>query len=283
MRVGVTGARGFVGSRIANYLERDHKIYRYGRYGSSTDDEIHFELGKEIDFGRTKLDVLVHCAYDFSLSRWQDIERVNVRGSSLLFDSVRRAGVDKMVFISTLSAYENCQSLYGRAKMAIEKEAIELDAVIVRPGLVFGRNAGGMVGSLRKLVSKTPFIPLVDEGRQILYQCHFKDLAHLIELVIAKKDHPRGPVVAASEIGLRLKQILEILAEAEGKRVAFFSVPSAIVWSCLKLAEIARVPVGLRSDSLVSLSSLNPSIDFSYTRNIGAAFRRFDLKTVNEE
>ena len=182
LKVAVTGANGFVGSRIADFLRKKGcEVYEIGRHPSSEIKNskyfIYHSLGKGIDQDKLKnIDVLVHCAYDFSLTSWEDIKKINVNGSVKLLESAKKAKLKKIIFISTVSAFEGCTSMYGKAKLTVEKEAKKIAAFIVRPGLVFGKNAGGMVGSLNKIISASKFAPLVGSGKQMLYLCHNKDL-----------------------------------------------------------------------------------------------------------
>ena len=84
----VTGSNGYVGSTIANYLsQRGRVIYQLKHLTTkppSTHNEfvLPFVLEAEIDeeiFDNK--DVLIHCAYDFRWTKWEDIKRVNVDGS----------------------------------------------------------------------------------------------------------------------------------------------------------------------------------------------------------
>ena len=108
-----------------------------------------FRLGQEVDPNRLKgAHALVHCAYDFGPRRWEDITAINVTGSQKLLAAGREAGVRSVVFISSLSAFAGCRSLYGKAKLEIESAAQAIGAHIIRPGLVYCDSPGGMFGRL---------------------------------------------------------------------------------------------------------------------------------------
>src|ERR1051326_5013425 len=127
----VTGANGFVGSKIRQFLQRNgwsvSSWVRQPRSESSSDAR--FVLGELIDEnGFIGVEGLVHAAYDFRPRRWEDIVAVNVEGSKKLLAAARKAGVKSIIVISTISAFPGCQSLYGKAKMEIENFAAQLDA-----------------------------------------------------------------------------------------------------------------------------------------------------------
>ena len=287
LRYAITGANGFVGSHIVRYLiDKRCEVYEIGRHPSKKIQRksyfIYHSLGGAINQKKLHgIDVFIHCAYDFSLIKWGDIKKINIDGSVNLLEEASNAGVKKMILISTMSAFEGCKSLYGKAKISIEREASKLGAIIVRPGLVFGKNVGGMIGSLNKMISISKFIPLVSGGNQLLHLCHYEDLAHLVwELSIGKKKI-NIPIVAASEKGLTSKEILKILSEIKYKKNFPVSIPYWIIFSCFKLLELMHIKMRLSSDSLVSLVNLNQNINFDETRKCGVSFREFNIRTAN--
>src|ERR1700686_1328361 len=106
------------------------------------------------------VDVLIHCAYDMTLRSRDDIWRVNVDGTRKLLDAAVRSDVRLSIVLSSMSAYEGTAQLYGLSKLDIERDAAQVGAVCVRPGLVYGPTAGGMAGALGKLTA-LPLIPVV--------------------------------------------------------------------------------------------------------------------------
>ena len=278
---GVTGASGYVGSCIAKYLRQNKCIvYEMSRNFPKLHRKnklfIQFSLGKNIEPSFFHgIDVLVHCAYDFSLTKWKDINEINVEGSLRLFRAAKKAGVKKIIFISTMAAFDGCKSLYGKAKLKIEKEAGKIGAVIVRPGLIYDDNAKGMVGALNKLVLLSNIIPIVNKNDKLLYLCHSNDLSKLIFKLCTEKTNISKPIIAASENGLTLRNILKKLAAAKKKSILFIPVPYWLVLSGLKTFEKIGIKMRFKADNLVSLANQNEHPDFSETRKIKAVFHNF--------
>ena len=267
----ITGAGGYVGSALCRDLTASgHTVRRLSRSGEGRD---RFVLGAAMDVDALRgVDVLVHVAYDFKAATWDEIEKSNVTGTLRLFDAARQAGVGTIVFISTMSAFDGCRSLYGKAKLAVEKKLSEYGGVAVRPGLIWGAQAGGMVGSLAKL-AKLPLMPMVGRGNQVLYLCHESDLSQMISTVGADAARFRGsPIIAANDTPWTLKEIVFTLA---GRRPAVLPVPPGLMLLGLRGIEALGVRLRVRSDSLVSLLNQDTSPDFAPTRNTGVAFRAF--------
>ncbi len=246
----VTGANGYVGGVIAAALRNDgwNVIGMSRSAPSATDTSAShrpFSLGADLPPGALKqIDALVHCAYDFGPIDRDGIWRSNVEGSIKLFEAARRDGVNRILFISSMSSFDGCKSMYGQAKLEVEKRAVESGVIIVRPGLVYGAGAKGMVGSLSKLAGLPVFSPLVGTGGMVLYLAHESDLGRLItKLLDPATTPPRAPIIAANDSPRTLKQIIQSLASSQGKgKKIFIPIPSTALWAMLKTAEA----VGLR-------------------------------------
>jgi nucleoside-diphosphate-sugar epimerase len=273
MRIAITGANGYIGSRIARALRPKHTIVPLGRATTPrfTLDEGFTLDGKTAPTPLKRVDVLIHCAYDFSPRGWHDIYRVNVLGTRRLLREARAADVQRIIVISSMSAFPGCKSLYGRAKLAIEQDARKAKAFIVRPGLVYDKDARGIVGRLRDVARRLPVVPMIGRGKQEVYPCHAEDLAQLIALLCEKDIAPRGvPITAASQRPVTFREIVTVLS---GRKPLFVPIPYAAAYAGLRVLEALRLNGGLRTDSLVGMVHTNPDPDFSATRRISVTFR----------
>lgn len=256
----ITGTSGYVGSRVADHLANaGWQVRALGRAGPSQKQvgvtEARFELGRSVSAqALAGAEALVHLAYDFSLNRRSDIERVNIEGSRQLFAEARRAGIDRIVYVSTTAAFLGARSLYGRAKLEIERAALDVGAAIIRPGLVWGPQSAAMFGALKLMVERFPIVPLVAPAALELNLVHEDDLAMLVERLLDQ--WPRGSgklLVAASERLVTFGELLRSLAVQAGKRRRFLRLPWTAAWLGLRTLEAIGATPPFRSDSLVSL------------------------------
>jgi nucleoside-diphosphate-sugar epimerase len=270
-RCAITGTTGYIGAYLRHYLQdRGMQITELRRIAPGealSEHVVPFTLGQAIAPGALDgADILIHCAYDFTVNSWEDIKRVNVDGTLQLFETAATAGVKNILFISTISSFAGCCSLYGKAKFLVEQAGKRLGVRSIRPGLVFDHAAPrGMVGALNGLMKRTAIIPLVGDGEQILYPCHIDDLARMIYVLCTSSDLPDLPhvITAASQPGITFREILLRLASARGRQIHFFPVPYSLALFGLQTLERAGVKSRLRSDSLISLLNQNTQVDFS--------------------
>jgi nucleoside-diphosphate-sugar epimerase len=266
----ITGAAGYVGSAIARCF-RGHgwEAIEMGRRSARR-----YELRGPAPEDWSGVDALVHCAWDFTLTRWEEIEAVNVRGSIRLLEAAHAAGVRRGVFISSLSCFPGCRSLYGRGKLIVEKEALGLGYAVVRPGLVYGEAPGGMMGALAKAAKSLPVVPMIGSGRQPQYPVHEEDLAELIYRLCGM-EAPREPIAAAEGEGIAFRELLRRIAAKHGRKPLLMPVPWRLILAGLKTMEAVGMTPPFRSDSLLGFVFQNPAPDFSEAKRVGG-FRGFE-------
>lgn len=128
-KVLVTGAAGFIGSQLAFRLWQDgEEIVLIDNFSYGSEDNLIFEkrdfreeiYRKDIRdlefmeelFRKERFDYVYHIAAITPLPDCQNgpVEAVdvNVRGTTIILDLVRRYGIKKMFFASTSAVYENC-------------------------------------------------------------------------------------------------------------------------------------------------------------------------------
>src|ERR1700691_1848561 len=107
--VAITGATGYIGSLLQRRFEAAGSsvvaLVRSG--GDATASRRHYDITEPPSPDLLDgVDVLVHCAWDLSLVDPDAVWTVNVAGTERLLDLARRSGLQRIVFISSMSAYD---------------------------------------------------------------------------------------------------------------------------------------------------------------------------------
>lgn len=284
----LTGAHGYVGSALRRgltaagwtvvSLSRREKLA-----GDETGDEIRWSLEDASASGpnalreelrRREVSAVVHAAWDLRLVRPRDLERVNVQGSLRLLDEAQAADVTRFVFISTISAFDEAESYYGKTKLAVEHAVALRGGAVIRPGLVYGERPGGMFGALKAQAGRGAIIPLLGTGRYAQYLVHEDDLAAAVVAAVSTEKVPQRPVTVAHPEPWPLRSLMQQLAQSQGNNPRFVSVPWPLVYRGLKLAEAAGLKLGFRSDSVIGLVRHNRHPDLNASL-LGVAPRPF--------
>jgi len=288
--IAITGATGYLGSRLCHHFKENNAcVFQLTSSSQRADASLpvaRFSFVEGVDkgfFAVNQIRVLIHAAYDFRPRSRKEIWDTNVKGSIALFKQARAEGAKRIIFISTMSAYQGCRSLYGQAKLEIESALRDLGSGLsLRPGLIYStplEQSGGMVGSICKQVKRGGILPLIGGGNQTLFLTHENDLARFIDMLISQVDQDwhklqleKDYITTANPQAYTLRRIVEVIAAAQGqKRVRFVSIPWRPVWLALKSLERLGINANFRSDSVLSLAfqqkQLDPSSfprDFSF-------------------
>lgn len=203
MKFVLTGAKGFIGSQLSNYLAKQGL------------DVISFERSANATAVLHGANVVVHLAArvhvmnDQSADPLSDFRKSNVEATALLARQAANAGVRRFVYISSVKVngestkagclfteqdIEGPQDAYGTSKWEAEQvlrqiaQETGLEVVIVRPPLVYGPGVKANFASLMHAVSKRWPLPLA----AIHNSRSFVGLDNLVDFIHCCATHPKA-------------------------------------------------------------------------------------------
>jgi nucleoside-diphosphate-sugar epimerase len=281
--IAITGASGYIGGMLCAALgARGIAVRRLTRRPDPARGDALFALDQPLETrALAGVDTLIHAAHDFRPTREDALRRLNVDGSRRLFEAARGAGVKRIVFISSIASYAQSRSAYGRVKWTLEQDVAALGGISLRPGLVYGRESGGLFQSLDRVIRIAPFLPDLS-ARAGIYAVHRADLLRVIEAVLARaSERPPALLPIAHPERLTMRRATEVIAEAAGRRARFVPVPPAVALAGLRAIEATGAHLPFRSDSLVSMLHANPAPGLS-AEVLGVTLRPFTTRTLRE-
>jgi nucleoside-diphosphate-sugar epimerase len=247
MRVVVTGASGNVGTSVLEALANEPKVKEVvglaRRVPETAFPKVEW-VGADVTESElvpifAGADAVVHLAWAIQPSRDEAVtERINVEGTRRVLDAVARAGVESLVYASSVGAYSPGPkqrrvdeswpvegippSFYSRHKAAVETilDAFErrepgVRVVRLRPGLIFKAEAASEIRRLFAgpflpgfLVQKrlVPFIP--DVPRLRFQAVHSHDVGEAYRQALVRDVHGAFNIAAEPEVGV--EQLCEL-------------------------------------------------------------------------
>jgi uncharacterized protein YbjT (DUF2867 family) len=263
MRIGVTGATGYVGRHFVSYARRHgHELVAIGRRavpGIAEHRTADLRLAPP-DGLVDGLDAVVHLAADTHGTMEAGAEVLFARA---LAQACAGAGV-RLLVTSSQAASVSAPSRYGRVKAAIEAEVLPAGAVVVRPGLVYGASPGGLFGLLLAMVRSLPLIPDLRPAPMV-QPIHVDDLSTAM-LRLVSGTYPPGRVWKLAGEPLEFGDFLALLARHRLRRSRRrIRVPVGMLRAVLRVGQRVMGPrlSPERLDSLIQLPVLHATPDLA--------------------
>ena len=239
----MTGATGFVGRRVVDEaLAHGHGVAALTRRAQPPRDRVRWVEGAlddaaALDRLASACDALIHIPGVVSAPDRAGFVSGNIEGTRAVVAAAERAGVARLVHVSSLSAREPDLSTYGWSKREAERivEGSRLAWTIVRPTGVYGPGDTELRDMFRMARLGVALLP--PPGRVSLV--HVDDLAALL-VALAERQGAREMFEVDDGTALTHAELAHAIGRAVGRRVLPVHVPRAL------LALAARADRALR-------------------------------------
>jgi UDP-glucose 4-epimerase len=268
-KIVVTGGSGFLGCHLLN-----NEAFREALVIGRTQPRNHQKFQK-VSFDEhdslaevfNNKEVVVHLAArahvmnDTVKSPLNEFRHVNTMGTLNLAKQAAIAGVKRFIFISTIKvlgeqtepgqAFKshdsfNPQDPYSISKVEAEVglkligEAHDMEIVIIRPPLVYGKGVKGNFASLLKLARFPIPLPFgsIQNKRSLV------SVENLVDLIVVCLTHPKAKnqtFLVSDDYDMDISELISRLAEAGGYKAYVFGFPLTMLYVSLRL--LGKLPI----------------------------------------
>lgn len=256
-RVLVTGATGFIGRHLCDELAKGAWSVRGTTRSARSDMRAEPVVIPKID-GATDwsaalagVSTVVHLAAETSARSNADeasLMETNVAGTERLARAAAQAGVERMVFMSSVKVNGEVTrgipfrasdppapaDAYGRSKARAEESlrAVARDSalklVILRPPLVYGPGVAGNFLRLVQLVDKRLPLPLAGV-RNVRSLVGVRNLVHLVRHCLDTSATVGGTFLVSDGVDLSTPNLIRLIARHLGQPARLFHMPPMLL------------------------------------------------------
>ncbi len=279
MKIIITGATGFVGMNLVQYLqEQGHNVQKISLRNKSY----------TIDSNADVLINLVGKAHDHKgEATEEDFYYANVELIKDLFQKFKNSEIKNFIHISSIASVEefysdspltentdcNPDSWYGKSKREAEKwlmeqnESLSSDkkVIILRPPMIHGRGDKGNLRKLYNFISKGLPYPLssFDNKRSFISIDNFN---YFINEIIKSKKLDTSIYHTADDEPIGTKDIVNIIYRVNNQNKSIIKFPKSIIEIIAKIGDYLPIPMNsirlkkMTSDLVVSNQKIKTAL-----------------------
>lgn len=301
MKIAITGASGFVGKKLYEYLGNEYELISMN---------IRYKINQSFNIQE---DIIIHLAgkaHDLrKVSNAEDYYEANYELTKQLFDSFLDSNASVFIFLSTVKAVSdkidgilsektppNPTTHYGIAKRQAEEYILskkltqDKRVYILRPCMIHGPGNKGNLNLLYKLVAKGFPWPLgsFDNKRSFL---SIDNLCFVIGELLKRDDIPSGVYQVADDQPVSTNELIKILGESLEKKTKIWKVNSTLVKYLAKQGDFLNLPLNserlekLTENYVVSnrkiIKAIGKSLPIKVHEGLIRTFKSFKVKNIN--
>lgn len=250
----ITGATGFVGQNLKDYLVRKSNSFGF----------INFDR-HDIKESVKNCDQIIHLAgkaHDLkNVSSPNDYYQVNTELTKQLFDAFLTSNAKVFIMMSSVKAVAdtvtgnlieeaipNPITHYGKSKLLAEQYLQEhvlpadKKVYILRPCMIHGPGNKGNLNLLYKIVSLGLPWPLGDFKNQRSF-CSIENICFIINELIERKDIESGIYNIADDKPLSTNEVIRLIAESKKSKAKILSINRSIISFFAKIGNHLKLPL----------------------------------------
>lgn len=253
MKITITGASGFVGTNLQNYLRISHKIET---------KSIRYEKNQLLVLESDAIIHLAGKAHDLKkVTNPTDYYEANFELTKQLLDAFLISDATVFIFMSTVKAVADTtqdivteetipypKTHYGIAKNQAENYILNSKLpkgkriYILRPCMVHGPGNKGNLNLLYKIVSKGIPWPLGAFENQRSF-CSIENVCFVIKEILENESIPSGIYNLADDEALSTNELIELIGEVTNNKVRVFKISKKLISTLAKIGNKLHLPL----------------------------------------
>ena len=267
-KVAVTGATGFVGNFVANYLEsKGYQVFRFGR--KKQKGILFWDISKGVYNDSLKIDYVVHCAA--SVDDWVSYKEsyfANVIGTQNVLKSFPQAL--QFIYISSASVYNAFSSQvlireddciggellnsYSKTKLLGEKELEKSDIsyrVILRPHIIYGLGDTTIAPRIKNGI-KFGYLPVPGNGKNRISFTNVENLAEAIFQAMKKSKKGLSVYNITDKESLTLSESLKQVKKLNNLKFKELFIPIKLALVAGRFLEFLYTLLGFKKSPILT-------------------------------
>lgn len=247
--VAITGATGFVGSRMLDLVVREGYDARALTRRKQDDRPGVNWVGGALDDSASlaKLcrgaDVVLHVAGVVNAPDRAGFEAGNVAGTLAVIEAAKQAGADRFIHVSSLAATQPQLSVYGETKAKAEKLVATsgLDWTILRPPAVYGPGDAEFLELFK--MARLGFVTMPPDADGILSVIHVEDLCRALLVLLPEQEDLTARIFEVDDGktgGWTQAGFAKAIGLAMGKNVATVSIAKPLLHLAARADRLLR-------------------------------------------
>lgn len=262
MKIIISGASGFIGKNLNNYLNEFHEIIPIS---------IRYHGQKQLDLNSIGIIHLAGKAHDLKkVSDPDEYYQANYDLTKQLFDAYLLSDAKVFIFMSSIKAVSdsandvlsenhtpNPQTHYGKSKLLAEDYILSKDipnnkrVFILRPCMIHGPGNKGNLNLLYKLVANYLPWPLgAFENKRSF--CSIDNVCFVVQQILEQEDIPSGIYNLADDQAISTNRLIELIAISQDKSAKIYTIPKKFIIAIAKFGDYLKLP--LNSERLDKLT-----------------------------
>ena len=276
MRILITGANGFIAREIiARLVAAGHDITACVHNKFLVN--IPYSHVFKADFTKVttpeywlphlkNIDAIINCVGVFQTAKVKTMWNIHYEAPKALFEACVKQGIKKVIQISALGI-DKVNVPYALSKLAIDNylQNLDIDSVIIRPGLVYGKGSYGGSSLFRGLAGLPFIIPMPSHAEQLQQPIHIDDLTLIVEKALTLSG--KQILCAVGEEKLSVKNVLIKLRAWLGFRKAWsIAVPAVLIQLGAKIGNY--IPNSPMSETGIKMMAVDNTASDTEIKNL---------------